>query len=98
MAKVARPKEFPLAVMLALVCLTASAQTPSPAPKPQTPQPTPQITPAPQITQPAPQITQPSAVAAQLSLDEVLRLANAQASSFQSAAINERIAAEDVQI
>jgi len=31
-----------------------------------------------------------------ISLDEVLRLANAQASSFQSAAINERIAAEDV--
>ena len=34
--------------------------------------------------------------AEQLSLDEVLRLANTQASSFQSAAINERIAAEDV--
>jgi outer membrane protein TolC len=32
----------------------------------------------------------------QLTLDEVLRLANAQASSFQTAAINERIAAEDV--
>lgn len=34
--------------------------------------------------------------AGQLSLDEVLRLANAQASSFQTAATNERIAAEDV--
>src|SRR5690242_1506752 len=90
MTKLARPKEFPLAVMLALVCLTASsAQTPSPLPTPPTTQPTPQIT-------PAPQITQSNAVAAQLSLDEVLRLANAQASSFQSAAINERIAAEDV--
>lgn len=31
-----------------------------------------------------------------LSLDDALRLANAQASTFQSAAINERIAAEDV--
>ena len=90
MTKLARPKEFPLAVMLALVCLTASsAQTPSPLPTPPTTQPTPQIT-------PAPQITQSNAVAAQLSLDEVLRLANAQASAFQSASINERIAAEDV--
>src|ERR1041385_4618824 len=71
MAKLARPKEFPLAVMLALVCLTASSA--------QTPSPTPQTT-----------------VTTQLSLDEALRLANAQASTFQSASINERIAAEDV--
>ena len=68
MPKPARPKEIPLAVVLALVCLSAlHAQTPSPQP-----------TPVP------------------ISLDEVLRLANTQASSFQSAAINERIAAEDV--
>src|ERR1044071_2166168 len=77
MTKLVRPKEFPLAVMLALLCLTASsAQTPSPSP--------------------TPQITQPSIVTTQLSLDEVLLLANAQASAFQSASINERIAAEDV--
>src|ERR1043165_6291955 len=77
MTKLVRPKEFPLAVMLALLCLTASsAQTPSPSPTPQT--------------------TQPSIVTTQLSLDEVLPLANAQASAFQSASINERIAAEDV--
>ena len=31
-----------------------------------------------------------------LSLDEALRLANAQASTYQSAVLNERIAAEDV--
>src|ERR1043165_1207846 len=31
-----------------------------------------------------------------LSLDEALRLANAQASAFQTARLNERIAAEDV--
>src|ERR1051325_11304397 len=68
MSKPGRPKEFPLAVVFALVCLTASsAQTPSPQP-----------TPVP------------------LSIDEVLRLANAQASAFQTAVINERIAAEDV--
>src|ERR1051326_7961165 len=41
---------------------------------------------------PAPQITPP----ASLTLDEVLRLANTQASSFQTALINERIAEEDV--
>ena len=76
MSKPARPKEFPLAVMFALVCLTASsAQTPSP-------QPTPQVT--------------PSTITTQLSVDETLRLANAQASTFQTAVINERIAAEDV--
>ena len=68
MSKPTRPKEFPLAVLFALVCLTAlHAQTPSPSPVP-----------------------------AQLSLDDALRLANAQASSFQSAALSERIAAEDV--
>src|ERR1044072_8586521 len=71
MAKLARPKEFPLAVMLALVCLTASSA---------------------QISSPTPQTT----VTTQLSLDEALRLANVQASTFQSALINERIAAEDV--
>lgn len=66
MAKTARPKEFPLAVLFALVCLSAlHAQTPSPA-------------------------------ADQLSVDDALRLANAQASTFQTAVINERIAAEDV--
>jgi len=61
MSKPARPKEFPLAVLFALVCLSAvHAQTASPSP--------------------------------QLSIDEALRLANAQASTFQSAVINERIA------
>lgn len=66
-----RPKVIPLAVLLALVCLSLSshAQTPSPSPTP-----------------PAPA----------LSLDEALRLANAQASTFQIALLNERIAAEDV--
>src|SRR5437870_7479191 len=41
----------------------------------------------------APQATQPSNP---LTLDEALRLAHAQASSFQQATLNERIAAEDV--
>jgi outer membrane protein TolC len=65
MSKPPRPKEFPLAVLFALVCLSAAhAQTASPSP--------------------------------QLSIDEALRLANTQASTFQSAVINERIAEEDV--
>jgi len=77
MAKQARRREFPLAVLFALVCLPAShAQVPSASPAPQTPQ--------------------PSTIETQLSLDEALRLANVQASTFQTAVINERIAAEDV--
>ena len=66
MLKPARPKEFPLAVLFALVCLSAAfAQIPSPTPQP-------------------------------ISLDDALRLANSQASTFQTAVLNERIAAEDV--
>jgi len=71
MQKRSRPKAFPLAVLLVLLCVSviATAQTPTPYPTPQTPS---------------------------LSLDEALRLANAQASTFQSALLNERVAAEDV--
>ena len=58
-------------------------------------------TPAPSSTPsaPIPEISRPAQggpIPNALSLDEVLRLANTQASSFQSASINERIAAEDV--
>ena len=42
------------------------------------------------------QIPSPTPQASPLSLDEALRLANAQASTFQTAVLNERIAAEDV--
>jgi len=69
MANRARPKVFPLAALLILVCISSRAQTPSPAPTPQVPA---------------------------LSLDEALRLANVQASTFQTALLNERVAAEDV--
>lgn len=66
MSKPARRKEFPLALLFALICVSAShAQTPSPSPIP-------------------------------LLLEEALRLANGQASTFQSAVLNERIAAEDL--
>lgn len=69
MSNRARPKAIPLAVLLALVCLLAQAQTPQ---------------------------NPPSNQSRQLTLDEVLRLANAQASSFQSALLNERSAEEDL--
>jgi outer membrane protein TolC len=70
MSKPARRKEFPLTLLFALICVSAShAQTPSPS---------------------------PNAVLNPLSLEEALRLANAQASTFQTAVINERIAAEDL--
>ena len=71
MAKRARPKVIPLAVLSVLLCVSvsSSAQLPSPSPTPQTPV---------------------------LTLDEALRLANTQASTFQTALLNERVAAEDL--
>ena len=66
MAKRTRPKVFPLAALLVLVCISSQAQTPSPSPAPA------------------------------ISLDEALRLANGQASTFQTALLNERVAAEDL--
>ena len=66
MAKRTRPKVFPLAVLLVLVCISSQAQTPSPSP------------------------------GSAISLDEALRLANSQASTFQTALLNERVAAEDL--
>jgi len=77
-----RPWVIPFAVLSALVYISASvaAQVPSPA-----------------TTPPSPSTTnQSSAQVDLLTLDEALRLANVQASTFQSAVLNERIAAEDV--
>jgi outer membrane protein TolC len=88
---------------------TSSAPAPQGTPPPQ---PTPQSTPFAVPSMPAtsatpsvnpvaspvsaPLINQPGQGPGVLTLDEALRLANAQASSFQQAAINERIAVEDV--
>ncbi len=69
MLKVTKPRAIPLAVLLAVVCLSITSRAQIPAPPPQ---------------------------ASPLSLDEALRLANAQASAFHTALLNERIAAEDV--
>ena len=75
----ARPKAVPLAVLSALLYLSAlsSAQIPSP--------------PSTQVS-----TTSQTTSAATLTVDDALRLASAQASTFQTAILNERIAAEDV--
>src|SRR6185369_3817814 len=72
-------KAVPLAVLSALLYLSAlsSAQIPSP--------------PSTQVS-----TTNQTTSSATLTVDDALRLASAQASSFQTAILNERIAAEDV--
>src|SRR6266581_8250647 len=89
---------------------SSTAGTPQSTPAPQA-TPPPQSTPFPVPAMPTsatpsvnpvaspvsvPLINQPGSGAGTLTLDEALRLASAQASSFQQASINERIAAEDV--
>lgn len=72
----------------------ASSQTP--AQTPQSPPPTaPNVTAAPPGSTPA-GTQAPSQSAGQVSLDEVLRLANAQVSGLRQAQLNERVAEEDV--
>ncbi len=75
------------------VSITARGQIPitSPAANP-TPPPQPSASPAP-FQPPLPQATP---VLNALTLDEALRLADAQASAYQTAVLNEKIAAEDV--
>jgi outer membrane protein TolC len=61
------------------------------------PSPATAATPAPGLTPPPVSLgSQPSQNINPLTLDEALRLANAQASTFQQAGLNEKIAAEDV--
>ena len=97
MSKPARLTKLPLAVLFALLSLSVHAQVPSrPAPA-SSPAPTPATSPAPAAPiQGISPRTQGATIPTPLLLDEALRLANAQASSFQSASINERIAAEDL--
>lgn len=80
MSKQTRPRAIPLALVFAAVCLSASVAAQTPSPAP-TPQ---------QL------LSNQPALSDKLTLDEALRLANVQASTFQSALLNERIAAEDV--
>src|SRR5882672_5659353 len=83
------------------------APSPNPTPQPQStpfavpsapgPSSTPAVTPAPGPTPPPVSLgSQTPQNANPLTLDEALRLANAQASTFQQAGLNEQIAAEDV--
>lgn len=81
MANRARPRAVPLAVLFALVCLSASVAAQIPSPSPATQNPT----------------TTPTTTSVNvLTLDDAIRLANAQASTFQSAILNEKISSEDV--
>jgi OMF family outer membrane factor len=82
--------------MLTTTSIVLSQQPTSPPPQSPTPQSTPTPTASPS-TSPA-LSTSPSATQSvnPLSLDEAVRLASAQASAFQQATFNERIAAEDV--
>ena len=75
-----RPRA-PLAVIFAAICSCVTTHAQIPSPSP-----TPQI----------PPINQSGTVSTPLTLDEALRLANAQASTFQNAILNERLAEEDV--
>jgi len=80
MSKQPRPRAIPCTVLTALLCLCTPTQAQVPSP-PQT-----------QIST----TDQTSVSPTPITLDEALRLANTQASSFQAAVLNERIAAEDV--
>src|SRR6266849_3357750 len=81
MLSIARPKAGPPSALIALFCLAACGVAQTPSPSA-----TPQAATSNQSTQ----------VVNLLTIDEALRLANAQASLYQSAILNEQIAAEDV--
>src|SRR5436190_11081183 len=75
------PRVILFVLWTALVCVPATSHAQTPSPSPST-----------QIRSSG----QSSALTTQITIDDALRLANAQASAFRSAALNERIAAEDV--
>jgi outer membrane protein TolC len=80
MLSIARPNAGPLSALIALFFLAACGAAQTPSPSA-----TPQAVPL-----------NPTQDANQITLDEALRLANAQASVYQSAILNEQIASEDV--
>jgi len=71
----------PFAVFFAALCSSVWVRAQSPLPSP---------------TPPSPPAIQSVTPVSPLTLDDALRLANAQASTYQTAILNERIAAEDV--
>src|SRR6185295_10032637 len=80
MSKRARPKALPLGVVLVLICFVFAGKIDGQTPS----------------ASPSPQLPGNQTNVSPLSLDEALRLATAQASLYQSAILNERIASEDV--
>jgi outer membrane protein TolC len=78
----------------------APAQSPRPSSSPQTTTPVPNVTPSPVPSATVgPQVAAQSSgqtASGQLTLDDVLRLANAQVSGLRQAQLNERVAEEDV--
>jgi outer membrane protein len=94
-----------IAASAALTCAVSRTPAQAPTQTPQTgatPQASPSPTPNASTTPPAsaPAASQPAQQTipspGQISLDEVLRLANSQVSAFQQAQLNERVAAEEV--
>jgi outer membrane protein len=77
-------------ILLFLSGAAAIAQQPPPAPPTAAPAVPPTLEPAPRVTPAAPAASSP------LSMEEAVRLALQQASTYQQASLNERIAAEDV--
>ena len=82
-----------LFVLVGCVCITSHAQNPTASPAPNT-TPPPQPAASPVLSQPP--LPQATPVVNVMTLDEALRLADAQASVYQTAVLNEKIAAEDV--
>ena len=89
-----RPYQRLCLLFLLFVCvsITSNAQNPNPSPGPNAPPSQPTTSPA--LSQPP--LPQATPVLNAMTLDEALRLADAQASAYQSALLNEKIAAEDV--
>src|SRR5690349_3191820 len=82
-----------LFVLAGCVSISTNAQNPNPSPGPHaTPPPQPSVSPT--ISQPP--LAQATPVLNAVTLEEALRLADAQASAYQTAVLNEKIAAEDV--
>ena len=80
-----------LFVLCVCVSVISNAQNPNPSPAPNATPP-----PGPSPALPQPPLPQATPVLNVMTLDEALRLADAQASAYQTAVLNEKIAAEDV--
>ena len=97
MRQSAQQRPYPQLCFLFVLCVCVSvisnAQNPNPSPGPNaTPPPQPAASPA--LSQPP--LPQATPTLNAITLDEALRLADAQASLYQTARLNEQIAAEDV--